>query len=427
MCQSPRHPTANQKVGRLYCKGRATRHRAFEAGLKAAISGFSAVFTVIDALDECPAFGGERSRLLDFLERTIAAMPGNLCIFCTSRVEPDIDLAIDELLCPPAKAAINLTKDVILSCLQWLAFSRGPLHLGEIAEIFIFHPETTNKIDKERLFQSELVLKYFHGLVTTERISGRWERRPGIYVLVAHITVKEYLVFERIRHSSLLIKHGADVHVQVGHFGSAWQAAAAAPQWSDQGGNETLRLLLDNGVDVNDCRSQWRSALQVALEHTDDDIEDRLHFLSENGADVNIGGGLRAFLLHSACLISLNIRFHETDRGLIYLHKNCANIDVNMTGGIFGTALQAAAYMGKGTAVKLLLKKGANVDIRAGRYRSVPNTAVMEGRWHVGEILLDSGATPDFHQFLEPDEEWLEVVGKENGRSAVERYRKVWE
>ncbi|KAF4935424.1 putative ankyrin repeat protein [Colletotrichum fructicola] len=227
----------------------------------------------------------------------------------------------------------------------------------------------------------------------------------------------------------LLIEHGADVHVQGGHFGSAWHAAAAIPKWDKQA-HETLELLLDNGVDVNDCRSLHGTALQVALEHLKDDSEytdDTIRFFIKHGADVNLGSGPYGFPLQSACLAPTNNPTRLNTRGLVYLLENCDNIDVNMTGGLFGTALQAAAYTGKGKAVKLLLQKGADVNIRGGKYRSALNAAVIKGYWGVVETLLDAGAEPDCHRPPEHNEEWLDGVGKEDGRSAVERYWKVWE
>ncbi|KAF4412723.1 putative ankyrin repeat protein [Colletotrichum fructicola] len=227
----------------------------------------------------------------------------------------------------------------------------------------------------------------------------------------------------------LLIEHGADVHVQGGHFGSAWHAAAAIPKWDKQA-HETLELLLDNGVDVNDCRSLHGTALQVALEHLKDDSEytdDTIRFFIKHGADVNLGSGPYGFPLQSACLAPTNNPTRLNTRSLVYLLENCDNIDVNMTGGLFGTALQAAAYTGKGKAVKLLLQKGADVNIRGGKYRSALNAAVIKGYWGVVETLLDAGAEPDCHRPPEHNEEWLDGVGKEDGRSAVERYWKVWE
>lgn len=109
-----RRPDTPQPIKRFddyIARGERPDIESLEAALIAAVSGFSAVFIVVDALDECPAFDGERSRLLDCLERIIIAMPDNLHIFCTSRAEPDISMTIDELLSPPAKAAIDITQN----------------------------------------------------------------------------------------------------------------------------------------------------------------------------------------------------------------------------------------------------------------------------------------------------------------------------
>ncbi|KAG5756434.1 hypothetical protein H9Q70_000990 [Fusarium xylarioides] len=182
----------------------------------------------------------------------------------------------------------------------------------------------------------------------------------------------------------LLIDHGADVHVQNGYLGSAWLAAAAVPVSNDQA-HDTLKLLKDTGVDVNHCHDRHGTALQVALEHLEDDIEYRILFLLENGADVN------------------------------------------QTGGLFGTALQAAAYTGKTEGVKLLLEKGADVNLPGGKYRSALNAAAVKGYWDIVDILLKAGAKADCYLFSKVDEEWLEGVGKEDGDNAVERYRNFWE
>ncbi|KAF5980601.1 ankyrin repeat [Fusarium coicis] len=226
--------------------------------------------------------------------------------------------------------------------------------------------------------------------------------------------------------ASLLIDHGADVRVEGGHFGSAWHAAAAIPDWDDQS-HETLKLLLDNGVDVNHCYNRHGTALQVALEHMEGGIEDRIQFLLDNGADVNIGDGLYGFPLQSACLApTCNSTRLNTD-GLAYLLDNCADIDVNQTGGLFGTALQAAAYEGKTEGVKLLLKKGADVNLRGGRYGSPLNAAAVKGYWDIVDILLGAGAKADCYLFSKIDEEWLEGIGKDGGCNAVERYRNFWD
>ncbi|KAF5585744.1 ankyrin repeat [Fusarium pseudoanthophilum] len=224
----------------------------------------------------------------------------------------------------------------------------------------------------------------------------------------------------------LLIDHGADIHVQNGHFGSAWHAAAAIPGWDHQS-HETLKLLLDNGVDVNLCHSRHGTALQVAVEHLINGVEDRIQFLLDNGADADLGAGLYGFPLQSACLAPTINSNRLNTHGLVYLLDNCADINVNQTGGLFGTALQAAAYKGKTKGVKLLLEKGADVNLRGGRYGSPLNAATVKGYWDIVDILLGAGAKADCYLFSKIDEEWLEGICEEDGCSAVERYRNFWE
>ncbi|KAK1464253.1 hypothetical protein CMEL01_13014 [Colletotrichum melonis] len=234
----------------------------------------------------------------------------------------------------------------------------------------------------------------------------------------------------------LLIKHGAEVHAQGGKFGSAWHAAATIGG-RETSCNYTLKLLLDHGVDINDSRGrQHGTALQAALElfRSTDIIVCRVRFLLEHGADVNLGSGQFGFPLQSTCVpvdfLEGENRYRERRtciHGLTYLLDNCPEINVNNVGGLFGTALQAAVYTDGLEDVELLLKKGANTNIRGGKYRSALNAAIFKGFWDTVKILLDAGAIPDCHQLLEPDEEWLECIGKEHGKGAVDRYKRFWE
>ncbi|KAL4417011.1 hypothetical protein CABS03_00362 [Colletotrichum abscissum] len=221
----------------------------------------------------------------------------------------------------------------------------------------------------------------------------------------------------------LLIEHGANVHVQGGLFGSALHAAATTPHWMGED-NEPMRLLLDHGIDIDSIGRPYGTALQAALEIVQDGhgLVPKLRFLLERGADVNLGGGQYGFPLQSAC-----VPRWSSICGLIYLLENCPGINVNMTGGLFGTALQAATSQGMTKGVELLLQKGADTNVRGGKYRSALNAAIFKGYWDLVEILLDAGAKPDFYHLSEPDEEWLESIGSEDGKGAVDRYRKFWE
>ncbi|KAI0968046.1 ankyrin repeat-containing domain protein [Xylaria arbuscula] len=240
----------------------------------------------------------------------------------------------------------------------------------------------------------------------------------------------------------LLIEREADVHAEGGQFGSAWHAASFI---ADRDSTEAVdkrplqRLLLEHGVDINGKQGkQHPTALQAAIEcnsnlgseEEDDIILNHFCFLLENGADVNIQAGTYGFPLQSACA-------HKRSNRAIYLLQNCPDLDIHATGGLFGTALQAAAYSGHPDLAKILLERGADPNVSGGKYRSALNAAIFQGQWYIVEMLLDHGAVSDRQKLREPDEEWLALIEKEGirekdgvqvwGEVVVERYRIFWE
>ncbi|KAM0457339.1 hypothetical protein ACHAO4_003137 [Trichoderma viride] len=229
----------------------------------------------------------------------------------------------------------------------------------------------------------------------------------------------------------LFLDHGADVHLKGGMFGSPLNVAAANLLLP----NSSIQQLLDLGVDINDCEGiNGKTALQATLENFTDDIEptkliERLQFLFERGADANVGTELFGFALQSAVMANhKNVRIPlYRNVGLEFLLDNYPDINVNAEGGKHGFALQAAAYAGQPESVKLLIEKGANVNAQGGEYKNALNAATIWGFWDIVTILLDNGAEPDCYRSEKPDEEWLRSMEDKCGRSARERYERVWE
>ncbi|KAI0903459.1 ankyrin repeat-containing domain protein [Ustulina deusta] len=251
----------------------------------------------------------------------------------------------------------------------------------------------------------------------------------------------------RVDIARLLIERGANIHMQGGVFGSAWHAAASIrpgrfePYYDI---TPLLQLLLDHGADIDGKEGQQHTTALQAILEVDDRRLDRewlfddernligqVRFLLDRGADVNIQAGMHGFPLQSACANK------SSENGAIYLLQNCPGLEINAVGGIFGSALQAAAHTGQTDSVKLLLEKGADPNARGGKYRGALNAAVLQGFWHIVEILLHHGAKSDREQLLKPDEEWLARIQEEgveeadgwkgNGEEAVERYWIFWE
>jgi ankyrin repeat protein len=222
----------------------------------------------------------------------------------------------------------------------------------------------------------------------------------------------------------LLLERGANVHARGGKWGSAWHAAAAQ---EDSEWEAVLQGMLDRGVNINDTGGPVHpTALQATLESQKwwGRCDERIRFLLDRGADVNIRAGKYGFPLQSACC---SYRHDATDI-VEFLLTDCPGIDVNAQGGMFGSALQAAAYHGRARMVEMLLDHGAHVNPpRGGKCGSPLNAAVIGGYWNIVKVLLAAGAAPDCHLLPEPDEEWLAQIGEEHGRGAAERYRVFWD
>lgn len=90
-------------------------------------------------------------------------------------------------------------KDNALRILQWLIFSSRPVQVDEVAEIFAANPDNDSKFEEgDRLQDPDEIIAYCGTLFTTQE-SGEGRRKKKIKELrLAHFSVKEYLVSERI-------------------------------------------------------------------------------------------------------------------------------------------------------------------------------------------------------------------------------------
>ncbi|KAJ3898655.1 hypothetical protein F5879DRAFT_594117 [Lentinula edodes] len=66
--------------------------------------------------------------------------------------------------------------------------------------------------------------------------------------------------------------------------------------------------------------------------------------------------------------------------------------DINISGGRYGTSLQAASFKGYETIVSLLLEMGADVNAQGGVYGNALQAASAEGYEHIAKLLLEKGA-----------------------------------
>ncbi|KAL6815059.1 ankyrin repeat-containing domain protein [Trichoderma sp. SZMC 28015] len=244
----------------------------------------------------------------------------------------------------------------------------------------------------------------------------------------------------------LLLNHGANIHLQdYAAWHSAIRGVATGRDFSSSidGGNAViLELLLNRGMDINHEHAEYGTALHAMMTAERAGLNWRKgisvllkHHINPNFMNERLGSAL-----HIACAnkhedIHAYFDHNCPDCGALnvssakatYFLEQCPDINVNAQGGTFGTALQAAAYSGQTLSVRMLLDRRSDVNARGGKYHNALNGAIIGGRWNIVKILLAAGATPDCHLQEEADEAWLQTVLEEDGRGAVERYRKFWE
>ncbi|KAJ5638361.1 ankyrin-2 [Penicillium lividum] len=175
----------------------------------------------------------------------------------------------------------------------------------------------------------------------------------------------------------LLLQNGADVNAKSENYGTALQAA------TERGTIETIRLLLENGADVN-AKAKIMELLSRLLQDA------TVRLLLDNGADVNVEGGPDGTPLQVAALGG-NIDI------VVLLEKNA---NVNAQAGLYRTALHVAASRGHTEVMRQLLDKSADINAQEGSYGRTPLHLAVEAKSFpaVAELIQRNALTTKFHR-----------------------------
>src|ERR1700733_8006412 len=129
-------------------------------------------------------------------------------------------------------------------------------------------------------------------------------------------------------------------------------------------------------VEISDIPSTFYYASSACLLCT-------VQALVKNGVDVNVQGGRYGYALEAA-----SYRGYEAI--VDFLLENGA--DVNAQGGVYGNALYAASYEGNEAIARLLVEKGADVNAQGGYYGNALCAASCQGHEAIVGLLLEKGA-----------------------------------
>ncbi|KAJ7663346.1 ankyrin repeat-containing domain protein [Mycena polygramma] len=193
-----------------------------------------------------------------------------------------------------------------------------------------------------------------------------------------------------------LLAYGADPNIRaLGHK----SALVLACQCGYKG---VVEVLLKHGADPNAAPGiEDTTPLQAASHSRELAI---VEVLLAHGADVNRQGNyIQHFVICVIYFVPNTGRHYGTalqacswsgELGIAKLLVE-RGADVNIQGGSFGTALQAASAGGNLTIVQLLLEHGADVTMYGGRYGTALHAAAHQGNLPIVKLLLERGA--DIH------------------------------
>ncbi|KAH7385298.1 hypothetical protein DE146DRAFT_666750, partial [Phaeosphaeria sp. MPI-PUGE-AT-0046c] len=321
-------------------KDAAIRQEIEAALMSRACGMFRWAVCQLDTLGQC------RNRAM--LRKSLASLPWTL------------DQTYDRIL----TAISDEYSDHAMRILQWLIFSARPLSVEEVAEVVAIDAARDPAFDRDEVLIDPLeALDICSSLVTvtTNKIEGS-SSAPQRIIALAHYSVQEYLVSERI-------KQGQAKQFSMQHFDCHNVILKGSLMYLLQFQRPLSTQVIGASALARYASEFWSSHLRKTRDETEGSLLAMNLMSADNPAYLNWirlydpdrpwkgsdpGKGLKSIAtpLYYAALLGLcTVTKLLLDKGA----------DINAQGGEYGNALQAASYKGHEQIVKLLLNRSADV------------------------------------------------------------------
>jgi hypothetical protein len=321
-------------------------------------------------------------------------------------LEGDVDKMRDTLQQVPKELEevfrVLLSKDnkETVLILQWVLFSQRPL---ELAELFFVVKTGTAPTSTDRWSRSSAT----DDQIMQQRINylsrGLIEVRSGSATMVQfiHLSVSDFLL--RNKRLQTLDPSLEPDPVRASHYRLWALCRSCIDQISTVKTEETYEQLRDRYPFLDYAASYVFEHAEKVLGEGSSECDDNgmVRWLrEENGwfewwkafLDATNKDWRHAYLdrdMDTGILSMLSLRGH---RGLARFVLAKEGAEVNVQGGSFGNALQAASYRGHQEIVELLLEKGAEVNAQGGRYGNALQAASARREQEIAKLLLEKGA-----------------------------------
>ncbi|KAL8869919.1 MAG: hypothetical protein Q9174_003911, partial [Haloplaca sp. 1 TL-2023] len=255
----------------------------------------------------------------------------------------------------------------------------------EIVEMLVSHGADVN-LDAEPYSENDngIITSLQGAAAMADEATVRWLVAQGANIAVERndskfkSAVHAAAFYGKIDHVKALLELGGDVNLRGGKLGTCLQAAAVG------GHPDVVGVLLDAGAEINEHHvGSWGSALMAAICNCEHDV---VKLLLERGVDPNLKAGSE----YQYPIIAASRLWDNKEEVQLLID---AGADVNVQGGMFHTALQAAAVDGIDGTLRVLLDAGADTSATGGKYGSALSAAYLHGYYLCTALLSERGAS----------------------------------
>jgi ankyrin repeat protein len=314
--------------------------------------------------------------------------------------------------------------------LQWLTVAERPLSVDEIAEVVAIDETRERVFDEEEVLQDPMdALEICSSLVTVQDITYG-EKAPWAQVVtLAHYSVKEYLISERIcagqlsRYSMnidtcharlaraclgylqqiLQVRLGLEEHLRISkllpYCSDYWMCHMNRAGKCEIGTARTAAQFLSSGstayrswLEIYEVGRPW---LYPEIITTEDKAVDPLYY----AASFDLVDVLRVLLDEGADATTQTGRDIHADHLVVVDERERQAVSLLAQGDAkdawtrhYGSPLRAASELGHEQVVRLLLDAGADINFDTPIHGSALNMAVSSEEVSIVSLLLKNGA-----------------------------------
>ncbi|KAJ6579249.1 ankyrin repeat-containing domain protein [Mycena vulgaris] len=322
--------------------------------------------------------------------------------------------------------------------LTWVAHVKRPWTVGDLQEAVAIEPDSIT-LDRENLLDIDIVLSVCAGLIMVDE--------TAFVVRLIHYTTQDYLdkfQTDRFSNAHLEILTQSLTYLSFSDFSSLQEyddekeqelfAEHPLLRYSDyfllHAIGQAEVHLQEKLLSFLKQIKRWKDFWQFRLGSDLPPWEDPSWYWAASASPLCVASSLNLHTIANYLLDGAVRTNRNSLRGALCAAAYCGHpnmvellikkgADPNIRGGVYGTALQAASLKGHKVVVQLLIDKGAKVNWKGGEDGTALHAASVGGHQAIVQLLIENGADVNMHSESSQCATALQAAAGEGHESVV--------